>query len=126
MNAFEEFYPVLIFLIVAVLFTLVPLFLAHILAPRSRGEKTLSVYECGIEPFGGAWIRYSVSYYVYALIFIAFDVDVLYLFPIALSYTKGGNMYEFWTLLVFVLILALAMAYAWGKGVFTWKRKIQL
>jgi NADH:ubiquinone oxidoreductase subunit 3 (subunit A) len=125
-SAVQDFFPVLVFLIVAVLFTLVPLALAHILAPRSRGEKTLSVYECGIEPFGGAWIRYRVTYYVYALIFIAFDVDILYLFPIALSYTKGGNMYEFWALLVFVLILALAMTYAWGKGVFTWKRKIQL
>lgn len=120
-----EFFPVLVFIIVAVTFTLVPVLLAMLLAPRSRGEKTLETYECGIKPFGGAWIRYSVLYYIYALIFIAFDVDVLYLFPAALSYTRGGRVYEFYSLVVFVLILVFAVIYAWGKGVFTWKRKIQ-
>jgi NADH-quinone oxidoreductase subunit A len=109
--------------VVAVLFTLIPIFIAYILAPRTKGSKTLATYECGIEPYGSAWIRYSITYYVYALIFIAFDVDILYLFPVALSYTRGGAMYEFYALAVFVLILALAVIYAWGKGVFTWKRK---
>jgi NADH:ubiquinone oxidoreductase subunit 3 (subunit A) len=123
-SAVQDFYPVLIFLIVAVLFAVVPVLIAAIIAPRTEGAKTLCVYECGIEPFGGAWIRYSVAYYVYALIFIAFDVDVLYLFPLALSYTRGGNFYEFWSLLIFILILGLAVVYAWGKGVFTWKRRI--
>jgi NADH-quinone oxidoreductase subunit A len=52
-------------------------------------------------------------------------VDILYLFPVAVSYTKGAKSYEFWSLLVFMLILGLAIVYAWGKGVFTWKRKVQ-
>ena len=124
MNTLEDFYYVLIFLVVAVVFTLAPIVVAYLISPRSRGSKTNATYECGIEPFGGAWIRYSVSYYIYALIFIAFDVDILYLFPVALSYTKGGRIYEFYSLLVFVFILVLAIIYAWGKGVFTWKRKI--
>ncbi|HPB38561.1 MAG TPA: NADH-quinone oxidoreductase subunit A, partial [Syntrophorhabdus sp.] len=76
-------------------------------------------------PFGSAWVRYSSHYYIYALIFIAFDVDILYLFPAALSYTRGAKSYEFWSLLVFMLILGLAILYAWGKGVFAWKRKVQ-
>ena len=122
MQSLEDFFPVVLFFVVAVLFTLIPIAIAYILAPRTRGEKTLNTYECGIEPFGSAWIRYSITYYIYALIFIAFDVDVLYLFPIALSYTKGGRPDEFFALLCFVLILALAVVYAWGKGVFTWKR----
>jgi NADH:ubiquinone oxidoreductase subunit 3 (subunit A) len=125
MNTLVEFYPVLIFIVVAVIFTLSPLVIAHFISPRTEGKKTFATYECGIEPFGSAWIRYSVTYYIYALIFIAFDVDVLYLFPVALSYTKGGRIDEFYALLVFVLILGLAVAYAWGKGVFTWKRKIR-
>ena len=124
MNSIDEFAPVFIFLLVAVSFTLVPILISYLIAPRSKGEKTLSTYECGIDPYGSAWIRYSVHYYIYALIFIAFDVDVLYLFPAALSYTKGGNTYEFYALLAFVLIIALAVVYAWGKGVFNWKRKI--
>jgi NADH:ubiquinone oxidoreductase subunit 3 (subunit A) len=125
MNTLTEFYYVLIFLTVAVLFTIAPVVIAYLISPRTRGKKTLATYECGIEPFGGAWIRYSVVYYVYALIFIAFDVDILYLFPVALSYTKGGRVYEFYSLLIFILLLAFAIIYAWGKGVFTWKRRIQ-
>ncbi len=124
MNILEDFLPLLIFLIVAVLFTLVPIGIAYFLAPRTRGEKTLNTYECGIEPYGSAWIRYGMTYYIYALIFIAFDVDVLYLFPVAVSYARGERTYEFFALLSFVLIIALAIIYAWGKGVFTWKRKI--
>jgi len=124
MNTLNQFSSVLLFAVVAVLFTLIPIFIAYILAPRTKGVKTLATYECGIEPYGSAWIRYSITYYIYALIFIAFDVDILYLFPVAVSYTRGEVMYEFYALVVFVLILALAVIYAWGKGVFTWKRKL--
>ena len=123
MNILNQFSSVLVFSVVAVLFTVIPIFIAYVLAPRTKGIKTLATYECGIEPYGSAWIRYSISYYIYALIFIAFDVDILYLFPVALSYTRGGVVSEFYALLAFVLILALAIIYAWGKGVFTWKRK---
>jgi NADH:ubiquinone oxidoreductase subunit 3 (subunit A) len=119
-----EFLYVFLFIIVAALFAITPVIVSYFIAPRTKGAKTFVTYECGIEPFGGAWIRYSIHYYIYALIFIAFDVDVLYLFPVALSYTKGANAYEFYSLLIFVLILVLAIIYAWGKGVFTWKRKI--
>jgi NAD(P)H-quinone oxidoreductase subunit 3 len=125
MDILTEFSPVLIFTIVAILFTLMPVIIAYLLSPRTKGKNTFATYECGIEPFGSAWVRYSAHYYIYALIFIAFDVDILYLFPVALSYTKGARTYEFWSLLVFMLILGLAILYAWGKGVFTWKRKVQ-
>jgi NADH:ubiquinone oxidoreductase subunit 3 (subunit A) len=124
-NTLDEFFPVLVFAVVAVLFTLVPIGLAFLLSPRTKGTKTCETYECGIEPVGSAWIRYTVHYYVYALIFIAFDVDILYLFPVALSYTKGARVYEFYSLLIFILILALAIIYAWGKGVFRWKRTVR-
>jgi NADH:ubiquinone oxidoreductase subunit 3 (subunit A) len=124
MNTLSEFYPVFIFFLVAIGFTVAPLIIATLIAPRTIGNKTLNTYECGPDPFGGAWIRYVAVYYIYALIFIAFDVDVLYLFPLAVSYTRGGNVYEFYALLVFIAVLALAVIYAWGKGVFTWKRKI--
>ncbi len=125
MDTLTQFLPVFIFIVVAILFTLMPVVIAYLLSPRTKGNKTFATYECGIEPFGSAWVRYSAHYYIYALIFIAFDVDILYLFPAALSYTRGAKSYEFWSLLVFMLILGLAIVYAWGKGVFTWKRKVQ-
>jgi len=125
MDASTQFLPVFIFTVVAIVFTLVAVVIAYLLSPRTQGKKTFATYECGIEPFGNAWVRYSAHFYIYALIFIAFDVDILYLFPVALSYTKGARVYEFWSLLVFMLILGLAIVYAWGKGVFTWKRRVQ-
>ena len=124
MTTLEQFFPVILFAAVAVVFALVPVFIAYVLAPRTTGEKTLATYECGVAPYGSAWIRYSITYYLYALIFIAFDVDILYLFPVALSYTRGKATYEFTALVIFVLILALAVIYAWGKGAFTWKRRL--
>ncbi len=124
MSNLEEFSPVALFSLVAVLFALFAIVVPHILAPRTKGERTRNTYECGIPPFGGAWVKYGIHYYIYALIFIAFDVDVLYLFPVALSYARGARIHEFYALLSFVVILALAIVYAWGKGVFTWKRKV--
>lgn len=123
MNVLTEFFYVFFFAIVAAVFTIVSVIIPRLLSPHTSGKKTLTTYECGIEPFGSAWIRYSIAYYLYALIFIAFDVDILYLFPVALSYTRGGNVYEFYSLLIFILILLLAIIYAWRKGVFQWKRK---
>ncbi|HOV89648.1 MAG TPA: NADH-quinone oxidoreductase subunit A [Syntrophorhabdaceae bacterium] len=123
MDTLIEFSYVVVFAIVAIVFTIAPVVISRLIAPRTIGEKTFTTYECGIKPFGSAWTRHTVVYYIYALIFIAFDVDILYLFPAALGYTRQGNTYEFYTLLVFVLLLVLAIIYAWGKGVFTWKRK---
>jgi NADH-quinone oxidoreductase subunit A len=124
MTNLEEFFPVALFSLVAVLFTIFSIVVPHLIAPRTRGERTHNTYECGIPPYGSAWVKYGIHYYIYALIFIAFDVDVLYLFPVALSYTRGARVHEFYALLSFVGILALAVVYAWGKGVFTWKRKV--
>ncbi len=123
MDILIEFSYVVVFVIVAILFTIAPVVIAWLIAPRTIGDKTLTTYECGIQPFGSAWTRHTVVYYIYALIFIAFDVDILYLFPAALGYTRQENICEFYSLLVFILILVLAIVYAWGKGVFTWKRK---
>ncbi|HOJ70467.1 MAG TPA: NADH-quinone oxidoreductase subunit A [Syntrophorhabdaceae bacterium] len=123
METIIEFSYVVVFAIVAILFTIAPVIISRLIAPRTIGDKTFTTYECGIQPFGSAWTRHTIVYYTYALIFIAFDVDILYLFPVALSYTKGSNIKEFYSLLAFVLILVLAIIYAWGKGVFTWKRK---
>ncbi len=124
MNVLSDFLPVLVFAVVAIIFTLIPVFIARLLAPTTLGEKTYVTYECGMPPWGSAWIRYTVTYFIYALIFLAFDVDILYLYPVALSYTKGSNIHEFYALLAFVVILVLAIIYAWGKGVFVWKRRV--
>ncbi len=116
---------VLVFLGVGFAAAALPFVIAALLAPRNRSTKTMDTYECGMDPIGPAWIRYGVLYYLYALMFLAFDVDVLYLYPAALAYRKIPGFGVLLEVVLFVAILALAIAYAWRKGVFTWPRKIQ-
>ena len=103
-----------------------PFIIAHIFSPRGTRsilDKTKQFIECGVEPIGDAWIRFGIVYYLYALIFLAFDVDVLFLFPVALAYNIGFVIRDFIEILIFVGILSLALVYAWNKGVFKWERK---
>ena len=89
---------------------------------RQTSNKTGQFIECGMEPIGDAWIRYSAVYYLYALVFVAFAVDVLYLIPIALIYNRVFAARDFVEVLIFVGILSLVIIYAWKKGIFEWKR----
>ena len=77
-----------------------------------------------MEPIGSAWIRFGIVYYLYALIFLAFDVDVLFLFPVAVAYNNPEfAVRDLVEVLIFVGILSLAIVYAWVKGVFKWEQK---
>ncbi|MEW6265680.1 MAG: NADH-quinone oxidoreductase subunit A [Thermodesulfobacteriota bacterium] len=110
---------VLAFLSVAVVFAALPIVLAYVVSPRSVGLKKTETYESGITPIGQAWIKFGVTYYLYALIFLAFDVDVLYLFPVLLAYGSYAWR-DFIEIVIFVGILSLAIVYAWRRGVFEW------
>lgn len=100
-----------------------PLIGGYFLAPRAKGGDLGLPYECGIRPYGDAWIRFGVNYYIYALLFLAFEVDVLYLLPVSVVYPQLG-----WDAVVkvfiFLAVLALAVVFFWAKGVFTWPRRI--
>jgi len=89
---------------------------------RQTANKTGQFIECGMEPIGDAWIRYSAVYYLYALVFVAFAVDVLFLIPVALIYNRVFPARDFVEVLIFVGILSLVIIYAWKKGVFEWNR----
>lgn len=81
-------------------------------------------YECGIEPFNQMWdYRFGISYYLYALIFLAFDVDVLYLFPVVVVFDQVPGVRGVIEFFIFIGILSLSIVYAWNKGVFTWEKK---
>ncbi len=103
-----------------------PFIIAHIFSPRGTrniSNKTQQSIECGVEPIGEAWVRFGIVYYLYALMFLAFDVDVLFLFPVALAYNSMPGIRDFVEILIFVCILSLALVYAWKKGVFKWETK---
>jgi NADH-quinone oxidoreductase subunit A len=116
---------ILVFLIVGFLFAATPLVIALFLSPRSKGGDLGMPYECGMRPLGTSWIRFGPNYYIYALLFLAFDVDVLYLFPVATYYPEASGLIPFLKLFVFLAILVLAILYFWAKGVFTWPRRIR-
>ena len=109
-------------------FALGPFVVVHLLAARKTrnyANKTEQFIECGMDPIGDAWIRYSAVYYLYALVFVAFAVDVLYLVPVALVYNrvKEFAIRDFVELVIFVGILSLVIVYAWKKDIFEWKRR---
>ena len=117
---------IILFLVLGILFAGGPLILASLLAPRARGGDIGMPYECGMRPFGSSWTKFGVNYYVYALIFLAFDVDVLYLFPVAVQYHLTEGWLAFFKVLIFLGFLILSVIYFWAKGVFTWPHKIRL
>ena len=117
---------VIAFCLGGLLFATAPFAVVHLLAARKTrayADKTDQLVECGVEPIGDAWIRYSAVYYLYALIFVAFAVDVLFLIPVAVVYDQVFPVRDFVLLTIFVGILSLVIVYAWKKGLFEWKRK---
>ena len=126
-QALTDLLYVFAFFLGGLAFAVGPFIISYLLAPRNTRntiDKTDQLIECGMEPIGGAWIRFGIVYYLYALMFLAFDVDVLFLFPVAMAYNDGFVLRDFVELVIFVGILSLAVIYAWKKGVFKWGRKI--
>ncbi len=117
-----DFLAVGLYLLVGLLFAIVPLIISRLIVKRSHGLQRDATYESGMETIGSAWIQFTVAYYIYALIFLAFDVDVLYLFPVALAYGKYAAR-DLIEVVIFVGILSLAIVYAWRKGVFEWNKR---
>lgn len=117
---------VLAFCLGGLAFAVGPFLVVHLVAARitrASANKTEQIVECGVEPIGDAWIRYSVVYYLYALIFVAFAVDVLFLLPVALVYDRVFVLRDFIEVVIFVGILSLVLVYAVCKGLFVWTRK---
>lgn len=120
----SSYLPIIILLIVAVGFALGPLILAWLWAkkfsPRKPGEDKNAIYECGLESKGDAWVQFKAEYYLYAIIFLIFDVETIFLLPFAVSFT-GLSAGAFIAMMVFILLLVEGLVWAWSKGVLTWK-----
>ncbi len=115
------------FILGGLVFALGPILIVYLFMPlktRQVSGARDQYIECGMDPIGDSWIRYGIVFYLYALIFLAFDVDVLFLFPVALAYNdEMFVLRDLIEIILFVGILSLAVVYAWVKGVFTWERK---
>ncbi len=116
----------ILFLVAGFLFAAGPLVASMLLAPRAKGGAIDIPYECGMPPHGMSWVRFGINYYFYALIFLAFEVDILYLFPIAVFYPESKGWLPLIKLLIFLFVLAVSLVYFWRKGVFTWPKRISI
>lgn len=116
-----EFGKIFIFLILAVIFVFIAVFMSRLIRPARPTREKLTTYECGENPEGSPWIKFNIRFYVVALMFLIFDVEVVLLFPWALSYKEFGFA-GFISGALFLIILGLGMAYEWRKGDLEWAR----
>jgi NADH-quinone oxidoreductase subunit A len=114
-----NFTPILIFILAAAAVVFAAMVMNRLLAPRKPDPVKLSSYECGEEPVGSPWIRFNTRFYVIALIFLVFDVEVLFMFPWGVNLRELG-MFAWIEMTVFILILAVGLAYVWAKGDLEW------
>ncbi len=116
----STFGPIALFLIVAVLFPVVPLAIVRFIAPHKPNPIKLQPYESGMETIGPTQIQFPIRYYLYALIFVIFDVEAIFLYPWAVAYDKLGA-YAGIEMAIFILLLVAGLAYAWRKRAFEWQ-----
>jgi NADH-quinone oxidoreductase subunit A len=116
---------ILVFLLTGIGFLAVNLVVWRIIRPSRYSEEKLTTYECGENPTGSAWIQFNIRFYVFALIFIIFDVEAVFLLPWAVVFRKLSEeqgLLPFAEGLVFIAILVVALAYVWRKGDLEWVR----
>src|SRR5690348_10185520 len=100
----------------AIGFALAPLIVVALVAPRKRSLSKSDVYECGVLTTGETWVRFRIQYYIYALLFVVFDIETVFLYPWAVSY-GGLGTFALVEMVVFLVMLAVGLVYAWAKGV---------
>jgi NADH-quinone oxidoreductase subunit A len=106
-------------LLVAITFAVLPVIVVRFIAPRKRSLAKGDTYECGVKTYGETWIRFRIQYYIYALMFVVFDIETVFLFPWAVSYAGLGS-FALIEMAVFLVILMAGLIYAWAKGVLRW------
>jgi NADH-quinone oxidoreductase subunit A len=116
-----EFGKILLFFIIGVIFVGVGIFFAMLIRPSNPSKEKLSTYECGEEPIGLPWVKFNFRFYVIALIFLLFEVEVVFLFPWAIVFKKLG-WFAFIEMVIFVVILLVGLVYVWGKGDLEWDK----
>jgi NADH-quinone oxidoreductase subunit A len=119
-----DYTPIAVFTIIGVGFVVMVLGISSMLRPHNPRPEKLTTYECGERPIGQAWSQFNVRYYIFALMFVIFDVETVFLFPWALRLKafalSGQGPFVFVEMMIFLLILVLGLAYAWRKGVLKW------
>jgi NADH-quinone oxidoreductase subunit A len=123
------FSVVLVFIIFSLLFVAGAMLISSFLRPKTPSKEKSMTYECGEDPVGGGWVQYNIRFYVIAVIFIIFDVEVVFIYPVAKVFREmidqGLGAYVLAELLVFVLILFGGLIYVWKKGDLQWIKTLR-
>jgi len=114
-----SYLPILLFVLLAAGFALATLFLSSVLGPRRPSKDKLSPYECGIDPVGSARERFSVKFYLVAMLFIIFDIEIVFLYPWAVI-LQSLKLFGLVEMIVFLGILLIGLLYVWKKGGLEW------
>jgi len=122
----EAYFPVLVFLLVGLIFGVAPIVLGWLVAPQRPDSEKLSPFECGFAPFEDARMKFDVRYYLLAISFIIFDLEVAFMFPWAAIYkefveSETLRMFGFIEMFIFMGILIVGFIYAWAKGALDWE-----
>ncbi len=122
MNAdfLQDYFPIMLFLFIALVLSIGFIVLNFIFSPRNPDPEKLSAYECGFEPFNDSRMEFDVRFYLVAILFIIFDLEIAFLFPWAISLGTIG-LYGYLSMLVFLFILTIGFIYEWKKGALDWE-----
>ncbi|HEX2185184.1 MAG TPA: NADH-quinone oxidoreductase subunit A [Chloroflexota bacterium] len=112
--------PVIVAAVIGVIFIASTLFVANLLAPRIRDRRKATIYECGMQPIGQGWSQMNLRYYLYAFLFLIFEIEAVFLFPWAVIFRRLGP-FAFWEMMLFLAMLLFGLLYAWKKGVLQWE-----
>ena len=115
----KDYFPIILFLIIAFGLSCVFIILNYLLSPKNPDPEKLSAYECGFEAFGDSRMEFDVRFYLVAILFIIFDLEIAFLFPWAVSLGNIGAV-GFWSMMIFLFILTVGFVYEWKKGALDW------
>jgi NADH-quinone oxidoreductase subunit A len=108
------------FLVLGVLFVIATLGISRLLAPSKLSPEKLATYECGSEPIGPPWVQFHIGYYLYALLFVMFDIETVFMYPWAVAFRRMG-VFILVEMAVFLGIIGVGLAYAWKEGALKWR-----
>ena len=115
----KDYFSIIIFLIIALGLSCIFIILNFVLSPRNPDPEKLSAYECGFEPFNDSRMEFDVRFYLVAILFIIFDLEIAFLFPWAISLGSIGAL-GFWSMMIFLFILTIGFIYEWKIGALDW------
>ncbi len=117
---YSQYAIIVVFTIVGCIFAFGGLITSYLIAPLHRSVSKESPYECGVEPVGQAWGSVKLSYYIYAIVFVIFDIETAFLVPVLVAY-KSVSLLALYEVGTFLMLLFLGLLYVWKKGVLTWE-----